>query len=179
VTRGGLSTCVVLALAGCSRPTAPTIHLEVGPGEAERLDFAPESSFAEYVELPGLRHELRLSFAGYGASCDGYVTPPPGRPLVSVIVTSPWPEPLRAGRYAWSGESERAHALPSVRIGPRSYPLPAGGGLTLRSLELVPHGSVEGDLGFESPADAERSAKSVRGRFTARLCRVNRAAEAQ
>lgn len=170
-----LAAIPALLALGCSRPAAPSIHLEVGTAADERLEFSPEASFAEYVELKGARHELRLTLAGYAASCERYVTPPPGKPLVSVVIASPWNDPPRPTHYPWTGQTERAHALPSVRIGTRAYELPPGGGVTLRSLELSPHGSVEGEFDFQFPGDAERSAKSVRGRFVARLCRVNRA----
>lgn len=169
------SIALALLALGCSKPEAPSLHVEVGTAPDERLDFSPETSLAEYVELKDVRHELRLTFAGYPASCDAYVTPPAGRPLVSVVVETPWSEPPRLQTYPWSGQSERARARPSVRIGARAFDLPPGGGVTLTALDLSAHGSVEGELAFEFPGDAERPAKSVRGRFKARLCRVSRA----
>lgn len=173
----GRAFALGLVALGCSRPAAPSVELEVGAEAGERLQFSPQASFAEYVELKDARHELRITLAGYAASCEGYVTPPPGRPLVSVVITSPWREPLRAGSYPFVGESGRARSLPTVRIGTRAYDLPPGGSVSLKELDLSPHGTVEGELDYQFPGDATRPATGLRGRFAARLCRVNRAEE--
>lgn len=164
-----------LSSVGCSRPQAPNLHVEVGIADEERLELRPESSFAEYVELRGLRHELRLSLAGYATSCDSFRPPPPGRALVSVVITSPPGEPPRAQTYPHAGPTDRSSSLPSVRIGSRAYELPPGGGITLRKIDLTMQGVVEGELDFQSPGNSTEPARTVRGRFVAHLCRVTRA----
>ena len=164
---------LLLAALGCSKPQAPELRVDVGPND--KKSFAPVSAFAEYVELPGIRNELRITLASYAASCDKFVSPGPSDVLLTATVITPPKEPPRPGRYVSGGASGRAHAELSVRMGQRAMPMPAGGALSLSQVELEAQGSVEGELGFDSPGDAEHGAKSVRGRFSARVCRSNSA----
>jgi len=160
---------------GCDREPRAEIRLEVGRDATERTSFAPVAAFAEYVELPGLRHELTITLASYRASCSEFVPPTTGQTLVTVVVTTPISEPPAAKRYHHGGPSEQARALPTVRLGARGYELAPGGSVELSRVELSAQGLVEGQLAFEFPGDAERAAQRVSGRFSARICRFRQA----
>lgn len=172
-----------LAVACHSTPTGE-IQLSVAPGADGHMSFAPRSAFAEYLQLPGEHNELRITLAGYNASCERYVPPDPGRASVTVTVAFPaGSEPL-AGTYAWAGHEahggtparpQRAYAVPTARIGRHGYVFPPGGSITLTRVELSPHGRVEGVLAFGFPGDAQRPAMSLAGRFSARICRLEAA----
>ncbi len=159
----------------CERAPAPSVHVEVGREPGQRLEFSPESSLAEYLELPGLRSELRITLAGYALGCEGYESPPGGRPLVSVRIQTPPGQPPGTTRYAWTARSDPPRAEPSVRIGAHAYSLPPGGSIALSKVDLNADGAIEGDLDFEFPGDGERAPTSLRGRFRAKLCKVRTA----
>ncbi len=175
--RHPLVCLLVVIAAGCQRTPKPALRLDVGPAANEKISFAPESAFAEYIELPGVGHELRITLASYAVSCENWIAPTRDQVLVNVLVTVPPGAPPGPGAYAWSGPSDRARALPSARIGPRGYEFPPGGSVTLSNVELEARGSVTGVLAFEFPGDAERPAKSLSGAFDAKLCRVSKAGQ--
>ncbi len=170
-----LGLALVPCLLSCERSPAPSVHVEVGPAPGERLEFSPESSLAEYLEIPGLRAELRITLAGYPLGCEGYEPPPAGRPLVSLRILTPPGQPPVATSYAWTARSDPPRAEPSVRIGARAYSLPPGGSVTLHKVDLNSDGAIEGDLDFEFPGDGEHAPTGLRGRFRAKLCRVRTA----
>ncbi len=60
-----------LALAAC-RPdaTSATLNLLLPEGVGRRVELVPRAAFAEYVEIPELRRELRVTLASYELSCD-------------------------------------------------------------------------------------------------------------
>lgn len=170
----------------CDDGAKSPVVLSVGNARDERVEFVPVASFAEYVELPGLGNELRITLAGYAASCEKFVPPPDGQASVTVTVVTPPGTDPRPGRYAWSGHDahggtssrpERAYALPTARIGKKSYAFPAGGSLTISALRLLPQGEVEGLLAFEFPGNGSASATSIKGHFLANICRFDRAPE--
>ncbi|HEX9620890.1 MAG TPA: hypothetical protein VF989_12195 [Polyangiaceae bacterium] len=186
VGRAVLWTLLSGLAVACDRDEKTRIRLLVGNEPADSIEFVPVTSFAEYVELPGLGNEFRITLAGYGASCEKFVPPGDGQASVTVtIVTPPGSEP-KPGEYAWSGHAahggtssrpERAYALPTARIGNKSYGFPPGGFVTITALRLLPQGEAEGLLAFEFPGDGATSAKGIQGRFVANICRFDQAME--
>lgn len=167
---------------GCHAPEAAELELVVGAEDSERVRFRPESSFAELLRLPGEHDELRVTLAGYEASCERFVPPGPGRASITVTVAFPAGVEPKPGTYSWTGHEahggtparpERPYALPTARLGPRGYVFPPGGSITLSAVELSPRGRVEGLLAFSFPGDASHPAMSATGRFSARLCRAD------
>jgi hypothetical protein len=160
------------------------VELRVGAAEEDVFRFRPVSAFAEYVELPGLGNELRVTLAGYHASCEEFVPPEAGQASVSVVVVTPPGDAPAATTYTWTGHSlhggtparpERAYAVPSARVGKASYVFSPGGSVQIDQLRLVPQGEVSGVMNFEFPGDANTAASSVKGAFRADICRFDRA----
>jgi hypothetical protein len=160
------------------------VTLIVGSSEEDRVQFTPVAAMSEYVELPGLGNEFRITLAGYAASCDKFVPPGPGQASVSVVVVTPAGKAPTPGDYAWAGHDahggtsaspERAYALPSARIGRKSYVFPPGGLLSITSLRLLPQGEVEGQLAFEFPGAEGTPERSIKGSFRADICRYDEA----
>jgi hypothetical protein len=167
----------MLAL-GCAE-RAPTIDLVVGGGPEARVQFAPQSSLAEYVEGVARPSELRITLAGYEAACDRFVPPAEGQARVTIVVTTPPGSVPTAGSYTWSGSSQTsaarsAFALPSARVGRKSYFFEPGGAVELTRVNLEADGLVQGTLAFEFAGDAQKPATSIRGRFSAKVCRLDR-----
>jgi hypothetical protein len=158
------------------------VHVRLGPGADDGLELSPRSAFAEYLELPGQRNELRITLASYEASCERFIPPGPGQASVTVVIVTPPEQAASPGVYGWNGETagsarlERAFAAPTVRVGAKSHVLAPGGAVELGRVELDLQGRVEGRLALEFSGDAERPATSVRGPFRARVCRSQRAA---
>ena len=153
-----------------------------GPTPAERAEFRPVASYAEYLVVPGVRRELRITLASYAASCDAFVTPSEKDTSVTVTVLAPESTELGPATYAWAGhpahggteeQPERAYALPTFRLGHRGAVLPPGGELQLESIATTQEGRVRGLFAFEFPGDAEHPAASLKGHFEAKLCRVH------
>jgi hypothetical protein len=175
--------CVATSAAACKKELPGHVQIFAGPAASDHVEFKPRAAFAEFFELPGYRSELRLTLASYPGWCDDFVPPKAGETSASVTVS--WPDGVAPGpgSYAWLGASahgdrarpDRAYALPTARLGRRALLLPPGGSIEIESLELKENGHVTGLLGFEFPGDAERVATSLRGSFTARICRVSRA----
>jgi hypothetical protein len=180
----GLWALCALFVSACrSDPGAP-IELRVGPGAAERKTFRPEAAFAEYVEVPGSGNELHLTLAGYPASCEHFVLPGPGQAQVAVVIVTPAATPLGAGVYPWDGHDahggtrtspDRAYAIPSARLGRRSFVFPPGGSIRLTEVELERGRKLKGLLAFEFAGSAEHAAARISGSFEAGLCRVRSA----
>ena len=164
-----------LLLGACDSTERTPIQLEVGRAEDERHSFVPAAAFAEYVELPGERHELTLTLASYRASCSEFVPPGAGQTLVTVLVTAPINEPLGPASYPSGAPSARPGASPTVRLGSRAYELSPGGALALSEVDLQPQGVVAGRLNFEFAGTADKPAQRLEGRFRARICRFSRA----
>jgi hypothetical protein len=170
-----------LPATACRSEQAAPIQLVVGSDARERHTFTPRSAFAEYVQVSGSGNELRLTLAGYDASCERFVSPGRGEALVAVVIVTPRGVPPAPGVYGWDGHAahggtenapERAYAVPHARIGPRSFPFPPGGSVRLNEVTLERAGKLKGFLAFEFPGSAEREAASISGSFEARLCRV-------
>jgi hypothetical protein len=168
-----LAHSAVFVALGCSRTQPPAIDLSVGIDPGEKKSFVPETALAEYVALPGVKNELRITLASYAIACEQFVVPPPGQVLVNVVITTPPDQPPDARSYPWAGEGAPFRALPSAELGSHAYEFPPGGEVRLDQVELDPHGSVRGLLAFSFPGDATRPAKSLSGAFEARICRFS------
>jgi hypothetical protein len=170
--------------AGCHPDSGATVQLVVGRGDAGQRSFVPRTALARYVELPREHNELILTLSSYEASCERFVPPGAGQASVTVTIVTPPGRKPGAGSYDWSGPDprggtksrpEHAYAEPTARIGSRSYIFPPGGSVQLKRVALDPHGRVDGLLAFEFPGDAERPAMSIKGRFHAKICRLDKA----
>jgi len=157
------------------------VYIVAGPELTERAEFRPQSSYAEYLVLPGERRELKITLASYQASCDSFVAPSEHDSSATVTVVVPGTNELTPGSYAWRGlpapggaepPPATSYALPTIRLGHRGLTLPAGGEIKLESVATTQDGRVRGLLDFEFPGDAEHVATSLKGSFEAKLCRV-------
>jgi hypothetical protein len=168
-----------LALSGCHGENAgSSLDLLIPDGVGHRVELVPRTAFAEYVELPELRRELRLTFASYALSCDHYVAPGPNDVLFVLTLTAPAAEPFHAGSYPLetadapdAGPPTRAKAFAVARAGERGFDFPSGGSVELRSVDFTPGGLVSGVLGLEFPGDGNRPPAAAHGKFEAHLCR--------
>lgn len=175
----GLCLALLLA-AGCRRdPAHQSLTVVVPEAGARPRELEVVSSFAEYVELPELRRELRLTFASYPLACDAYRPPGPEELAVLVTVVAPPAEPLVAGTVPFGtpelGDAgvpviARRNVSAMIRRSDRSFTLEPGGSLELSQVELTPGGRASGLLALEFPGDAKTPASTVRGRFDARVC---------
>jgi hypothetical protein len=170
-----------IATVGCRSRGAPSVYIVAGPEPSERAEFRPQSSYAEYLVLPGERRELKITLASYQASCDSFVVPSDHDSSATVTVVVPGTSELTPGSYAWRGPPAPAgaeqpaatpYALPTIRLGHRSLTLPAGGEIKLESVATTQDGRVRGLLDFEFAGDADHVATSLKGSFEAKLCRV-------
>jgi hypothetical protein len=175
----GLGLAVTL-LCGCRRdPAHQSLTVVVPEVGARPRELEIVSSFAEYVELPELRRELRLTFATYPLACDAYRAPPAEELAVLVTVVAPPAEPIAAGTVPFGTPDGVDGGVPTVarrnlsaviRRPDRAFTLEPGGLLELSHVELLPGGRASGLLALEFPGDARSPASTVRGRFDARLC---------
>jgi hypothetical protein len=167
-------------LLGCRRdPAHQSLTVVLPEVGARPRELEIESSFAEYVELPELRRELRLTFATYPLACDAYRAPGPEELAVLVTVVAPPGEAFATGTIPFGTLEVADGGVPVVarrnlsaliRRSDRSFTLEPGGSLELAHVELVPGGRASGLLALEFPGDAKTPASTVRGRFDARLC---------
>jgi hypothetical protein len=172
---------LALALGGCRGRGGSEVYVIAGPAPNEHIEFRPVSSYAEYLVLPGVRRELKITLASYAASCDAFVEPGDADTSATITVITPTDAEISAGSYVWAGhvahggteqQPERAYALPTIRLGHRGFVLPAGGEIQLESVTTTQDGRVRGLLAFEFAGDAEHVATSLKGHFEAKLCRV-------
>ena len=169
---------VLLALPGCQRETSSSsVDLVLPEGVGRRVELKPRSAFAEYVELPELRRELRITLASYPLSCDTYVAPGPNDLLFVLTLSTPPREafvptsiPFGAAPAVDAGATARVGAFAVARQGDRGFDFPSGGTVELRSVDLSPTGSVSGVLSLEFPGDGTRPASGAHGKFDARMC---------
>jgi hypothetical protein len=175
---------LAIALFGCEPANEATasVELRVGAKSNQARNFEAVTSLAEYVEIPGAGNELRLTIASYAASCDVFKPPPNDEVRVSVVITTPEGVSPASGVYPWLGHEAhggevlnpaKAFSYPSVRIGHRSYLFRPGGAVVLKGLSLNRHGSVSGLFNYEFSGDAKHPATSLKGRFSARVCRYS------
>ena len=71
-----------------------------------------------------------------------------------------------------SGQPSRV--ITTLRTGARSRVLPPGGYVELRKVDLSLGGQVSGILALEFAGTAELAPAAVRGRFSAKICRLDR-----
>ena len=153
------------------------MDLVLPEGVGRRAELKPRSAFAEYVELPELRRELRITLASYPLSCDRYVAPGPDDLLFVLTLTTPPREafvptsiPFGVAPPSDAGANTRVGAFAVARQGDRGFDFPSGGTVELRSVDLAPTGSVSGVLSLEFPGDGTRPASGAHGKFDARMC---------
>jgi hypothetical protein len=165
-----------VALMGCDR--SPPHQIAIVDG-AQTTRFGVRSAFAEYVELPGDRNELRLTMASYPTSCEHFAPPKDGENALTVVVVMPADTKPTAAAYPWNGQPPTdvplhdAYALPKAELGGRSRLFEPGGAMRLSAVQLEPHGVVSGTLAFEYPGDSDRPASRIDGSFDAKMCRLN------
>jgi len=171
-------------VCSCERDSeaTATVELKLGPDAALERSFVAVTSLAEYIEVPGAGNELRLTLASYDADCDAFKPPATDETSISIVITTPTGVAPTPGVYAWAGHEAhggevhnptKPYAFPTARIGNKSYLFEPGGGVVLKELSLGKHGSVTGLLNFEFPGDAKHPARSLKGRFSARMCRFS------
>jgi hypothetical protein len=168
-----------LVVGGCRPETSGSnVDLVLPDGAGRRVELVPSTAFAEYVELPELRRELRVTLANYDLGCDRYVAPTPSELLFVLTLSTPPKIPVAPGSFPIgpaqpndAGPPERVSAFAVARQGEREYDFSSGGAVELSRVELSPSGHVQGVLALEFPGDGNRPAASARGKFDARLCR--------
>jgi hypothetical protein len=144
---------------------------------ASTTRFATKSAFAEYVELPGVRNELRVTLANYPVSCEHWAVPKSGEVALTITIVTPSEARPVPASYAWTGLPSReeplhaAYSLPKALLGERSRLFEPGGAVRLTAAALELHGSVTGALAFEYPGDGTRPATRIDGGFEAKICR--------
>jgi len=170
---------ISLACGACQQQAAGTnVDLLLPEGVGTHVELLPRVAFAEYVELPELRRELRITLASYDLSCDRYLPPGPSDTLFVFTLSNPPNEPFAPGTIAFAGAPAsdagalpRATAFAVARQGEHGYEFPNGGSIELRQVELTASGHVSGVLGLEFPGDGTRPAAGAHGKFDARMCR--------
>ena len=167
-------------LAACDPKPAARVDVTLGARPEDRHLFTADAAFAEYVELSDGVHELTITLAGYKASCERFEPPPPGDVVVTVVALTPRGVAPGKGSFSWSGHEahggspmrpNKPYAVPTVRVGPKSFPIEPGGALELSRVELSRDGRIGGLLKFESPGDGRHEATSIKGSFEVPLCR--------
>lgn len=169
--------CALFTLGCRGEAASSNVDLLLPDGVGRRVELVPKTAFAEYVELPELRHELRITLASYALSCDRYVPPGPDDLLLTVTLDAPAAEPLHPGTFPLeaadppdAGATARPKAFAVARQGERGFDFPNGGSVELRSVDLGPAGQVSGVLALEFPGDGTRAAAGAHGKFEAHLC---------
>jgi hypothetical protein len=169
-----LALCGLLLVTGCTRK-AP-FQVTVIDGD-RTTRFPVKSAFAEYVELPGERNELRLTLADHPVSCERWTPLKDGEAAITIVVVMPPDTRPSVTTYGWTGlpapgEALRApYALPKALLGSQSRLFEPGGSLRLSAVQLDVHGTVSGTLAFEFPGQGDRPATRVDGTFEAKMCR--------
>jgi hypothetical protein len=150
---------------------------------SETTHFTTKSAFAEYVELPGARNELRITLASYTVSCEHWVAPKDGELALLVTVVTPADQKPAPASYAWTGIPphdqpipHEGYALPKALLGSHSRLFDPGGSVRLATVSLDLHTALTGALAFEYPGDGNRPATRIDGVFEAKICRSSVAA---
>ncbi len=178
-----LFACLAVAGGGCREQPAGEVRLALGGRENEQVSFQAKTALAEYVGLSTGGAELRVTLASYPVACQSFEPPGPGQYLVTVTITAPPGQNIREVEYPWIESASAARdggvdppssgSVASARSSRGSHTIKAGGYVRLTKVELAPFGGVSGLLAFEYPGDVSSPATSIRGRFTARLCRFS------
>ena len=171
---------VLCVLAGCDPRPSARVDVTLGARPEDRHSFVAEAAFAEYLELTDGTHELTITLASYKASCERFEPPEPGSVVVTTVALTPPGVHLSKGSLPWSGHEahggtplkpKHAYAVPTVRVGSKSFQLQPGGALELSQVELSRDGRIGGLLKFESSGGAAHEATSIKGNFDVPLCR--------
>jgi hypothetical protein len=172
---------VLLLSCACRDEKHGSLQLVLGEGAAERpTEVELSSAYGEFIALPELRNELRITLSDHKASCAEPTLPQAGQ--LSVVVTVATPPGLlpASGTYDWAGHvahggaperPERPYALPLLRKGSRAYEFQPGGSIELRQLALHEGGTLVGLLNFDFAGNAEHPAQAIKGSFSGRVCR--------
>ncbi len=167
---------------GCRAERHGSLQLVLGKSSVEKpIEFEVRSAFAEYVVLPELRQELRITLSSYETSCRAPALPREGELAVVVTVATPPDQPPAKGSFDWAGheahggspeQPQRAYAVPLVRQGKHAYEFRPGGTIELRELGLTEGSALSGLLSFEFAGDGQHPAQAIKGSFSGRLCRA-------
>lgn len=183
--RRWLCIALLLPLSACRDESHGNVKLTLGAGDANTVEFQIRSAHAEYLDLPELRRELRITLSSYETSCETYVPPGEGETALIVTIATPPSAAPTVGTYDWAGHAvhggtpdrpERPYAVPVARIGSRGQEFHPGGSIELKELGTSEGARVRGLLNFEFPGDLDRAAQGIKGSFVARVCRSTDAA---
>jgi hypothetical protein len=141
------------------------------------VDRVAKVAFAEYVELPGRRSELRLIMATYPVGCGSFHAPAGDDVLVSLTLTAPAGDAVALGRFPFTADEEELNgpprSLPFVRGANWTREFSPAGEVTLSQFEPKLQGRVTGTFSFlETEPDEGKSQAGLRGEFNVRLCRA-------
>jgi hypothetical protein len=104
---------------GCDKaPDLGVLELTLPEDQGKRVEVVVRSAFAEYVELPDLRNELRISLTSYETFCDPYRPPGPDDTRVTLTITTPPATKPGRGTYPWRGLSHPAAEEPKLDTPP-------------------------------------------------------------
>lgn len=149
-------------------------------GDGVQVKFRPRSAYAEYLELPGLRNELRVTVSSYPTTCERYVKPRGDETIVQITLRLPpdaapdkarYPSLGGAGTLAPDAKIDDATASVFVRHGKQAYSFLPGGVLDITRAKLSAHGFVWGEASFESAASSTQPEMQLTGEFRAGMCR--------
>jgi hypothetical protein len=172
----GLAT-LVLAL-GCGDAKGPPITILLDGTRELSVELEPKSSFAEYVEVDDLHHELRVTLASFHTDCHEYRLLHDDEIVLTLVFMTPPDQVPQAGDYPYSDlpdvtlPMDARRVLPKVRRPGESAIFQPGGGVQLTKVSIEPHGRIEGTVDLSYPGDADHAATRLAGRFSAWLCRA-------
>jgi hypothetical protein len=156
-----------------------------GGSVEQQFSFAPKASFAEYVELPTIGDELRVTLANYELGCEGYSPAPDRGAQVTMTFLLPVGQHPTVGTYPWPGLPESTNSagvafelkapivMPVVRMGKTSSALLPGGSVDIQSINLERQGEVTGVMRLEQSGGDGQPPTRLFGSFTARVCRTS------
>jgi hypothetical protein len=112
----GLLTFITL---GCDKPAEiGVLELTLPEDQGKRTELVLRSGFAEYVELPDLRNELRIMLASDETFCDPYRAPGPNDTRVTLTISTPPDVRPARGQFPWRGLAAAAEPAPTLDTPP-------------------------------------------------------------
>jgi hypothetical protein len=177
--RPALVSVALLAAVACDDADEQPIDIAIGIDADDRRQLVPRSAHAELLVVRDVKQELRVTLSSQQIECGGFSEVDSDAVTLTLTFLSGPEQPPRPGEYPWlgtppSGRPARPLVVPTARVGARSVIFPEGGSVRLTRVELSPRGHIEGLLELGFAGNAEREATSVRGRFDARVCRLDR-----
>jgi hypothetical protein len=116
VLLSGLLTFIAL---GCNKPAEiGVLELTLPEDQGRRTELVLRSGFAEYVELPDLRNELRIMLASDETFCDPYRPPGPNDTRVTLTISTPPDVRPGRGQFPWRGLAAAAEPAPTLDTPP-------------------------------------------------------------